>query len=169
VDSQYIELNGTNYTFAAVPGYTQVYAYSNNTLGGLIEPNASNAVTKAVCNYFPSVARSRAGFIVDGVPTTGIFQYHDNLNQFRFALPKEDRFSTRDKFQAWLQSLETPLAICIPLKEPLATYQLTPQEITSLLGTNNMWADTGDSDVEYRADTKMYVDAKVAAAVSALS
>ena len=169
VDRQYIELNGTNYTFATVPGYTQVYAYSNNTLGGLIKPNASNAVTKAVCNYFPSIARSSAGVVVDGVPRTGIFQYHDALNQFRFALPKEDRFSTRYKFQAWLQSLETPLVICIPLKEPLATYQLTPQEITSLLGTNNLWADTGDSEVEYRADTKMYVDAKVAAAVSALS
>lgn len=37
------------------------------------------------------------------------------------------------------------------------TYSLTPQEITSLLGTNNVWADTGDSDVEYRADTALYI------------
>ena len=49
------------------------------------------------------------------------------------------------------------------------TYTLTPQEITSLLGVNNMWADTGDSEVEYRADTKMYITKKITEAVSALS
>ena len=51
----------------------------------------------------------------------------------------------------------TPEQWYAPLQTP-QTYQLSPQEITSLLGTNNLWADT-----------KMYVDAKVAAAVSALS
>ena len=49
------------------------------------------------------------------------------------------------------------------------TYHLTPQEITSLLGVNNVWADTGNSDVEYRADTKMYIDKKITEVVSALS
>ena len=29
------------------------------------------------------------------------------------------------------------------------TYQLTPQEITTLIGTNNVWADTGDVSVTY--------------------
>lgn len=32
------------------------------------------------------------------------------------------------------------------------TYQLTPQEVKTLLGTNNVWADTGAVGVEYRAD-----------------
>lgn len=54
-----------------------------------------------------------------------------------------------------------PLHVCYKLSSPI-TYTLTPQEITSLFGTNNLWADTGDSEVEYRADTKMYVDNKIA-------
>ena len=37
------------------------------------------------------------------------------------------------------------------------TYQLTPVEIEMLLGDNNVWADTGDSTVTYRADTKLYI------------
>lgn len=37
-------------------------------------------------------------------------------------------------------------------------YDLTPQEITSLLGVNNVWSDTGDTDVTYRADTKLYLE-----------
>jgi hypothetical protein len=53
------------------------------------------------------------------------------------------------------------LQVCYKLRNPI-TYTLTPQEITSLLGTNNLWADTGNSNVEYRADTKMYIDRKVA-------
>lgn len=38
------------------------------------------------------------------------------------------------------------------------TYQLTPQEVSSLLGINNIWADTGNTNVEYRADTVLYAD-----------
>jgi hypothetical protein len=34
--------------------------------------------------------------------------------------------------------------------EPIE-YQLTPQEVTTLLGVNNIWADTGDVTVTYGA------------------
>ena len=40
------------------------------------------------------------------------------------------------------------------------TYQLTPQEVRTLLGQNNIWANTGDTSVAYRADTKLYIDKK---------
>ena len=36
--------------------------------------------------------------------------------------------------------------------------QLTPQEITTLLGENNIWSDGGDVEVEYPADTKLYIE-----------
>ena len=48
-------------------------------------------------------------------------------------------------------------------------YTLTAQQLTTLLGQNNIWADTGDSTVEYPADTKLYIDKKLAALVAALS
>ena len=37
------------------------------------------------------------------------------------------------------------------------TYQLTPTEVTTLLGQNNIWADCGPSTVEYPCDTKLYI------------
>jgi hypothetical protein len=37
-------------------------------------------------------------------------------------------------------------------------YQLEPHEVASLLGQNNIFADTGDVSVEYRADTKLYIE-----------
>lgn len=50
--------------------------------------------------------------------------------------------------------------------EPYAgeTYEVTlvdgvvQEEIKSLLGINNIWSDAGDVEVEYRADTKLYID-----------
>lgn len=36
-----------------------------------------------------------------------------------------------------------------PLATPI-TYQLTPTEVTTLLGMNNIWADTGDVKVWYK-------------------
>lgn len=38
------------------------------------------------------------------------------------------------------------------------TYQLTPTEVKTLLGNNNIWADTGDVTVEYVADTKTFIE-----------
>ena len=37
------------------------------------------------------------------------------------------------------------------------TYQLTPTQVATLLGDNNIWADTGDVSVTYRADTALYI------------
>ena len=47
--------------------------------------------------------------------------------------------------------------IAYPLATPIEI-QLTPQEVNSLLGANNIFADTGDTEVEYRADTKLYIE-----------
>ena len=49
------------------------------------------------------------------------------------------------------------------LAEPI-TYTLTPTEITTLLGTNNIWSDTGDTSVTYVVETKMNAEAAKAAA-----
>ena len=38
-----------------------------------------------------------------------------------------------------------------------------PTEIKTLKGNNNVWCDTGDTSVEYPADTKLYIDRKLGA------
>jgi hypothetical protein len=66
---------------------------------------------------------------------------------------------TVEEARAYVQSqidAGTPIVACAPLKTPV-TYQLTPTEVTLLLGYNNVWADTGDTTVTYRADTKLYI------------
>ena len=66
--------------------------------------------------------------------------------------------SIRDygKTQTEWQALALDVQIVLPLATPIH-YPLTPTEITSLLGQNNIWADCGDTSVTYRADTTLYI------------
>jgi hypothetical protein len=41
--------------------------------------------------------------------------------------------------------------------------------IETLLGTNNIFADCGDTTVDYYADPTLFVNKKIAAAVAAMS
>lgn len=52
-------------------------------------------------------------------------------------------------FKTWLSSHN--MQIVYPLATP-QTYQLTPTEVSTLLGENNVWADSGAVEVTYRAD-----------------
>lgn len=61
-----------------------------------------------------------------------------------------------DAMNTWLQS--NPVQVVYELATP-TTYTLTTSDlIKTLRGTNNIWADTGDISVEYRADVGLYID-----------
>lgn len=70
-------------------------------------------------------------------------------------------------FAAFLKqqySAGTPVTVVCNL-EPLYWEKLTPgtpQQIDMLKGTTNVWSDTGDTDLVYVADTKLYIDGKFA-------
>ena len=51
------------------------------------------------------------------------------------------------------------------LAQPV-TVQLTAQQLTTLLGTNNVWSDADSVTVEYTADTKLYIQKVIAAALA---
>ena len=61
----------------------------------------------------------------------------------------------------------TEVDVCYPLATPL-TVQLSPATMSLLLGENNIWSDTGDTVVGYRADTKLYIDSKLSQAIAEL-
>ena len=66
-------------------------------------------------------------------------------------------FADAETFKTWLAS--NTLEIVYELATP-QTYQLTPQEVTTLLATNNFFHDAnGDTQVQYRA-TSAVVDSK---------
>lgn len=61
--------------------------------------------------------------------------------------------STDTSIKEWLHA--NPITCVYPLRDPV-TYQLTPQEVTTLLGTNVIWANTGDVTVTYIAKSAKF-------------
>ena len=51
----------------------------------------------------------------------------------------------------------TPITLCYELATP-QTYTLTGQEIETLLGSNNVWADSGDVEITYRRDISIVIN-----------
>ena len=64
---------------------------------------------------------------------------------------------TESAINAWLA--ENPITVCYKLANP-QTYQLTPQEVRLLLGTNNIWSD-GKVTLTYNADIQRYIEKKL--------
>ena len=59
--------------------------------------------------------------------------------------------------QEFADSLSTPIDVVYTLKTP-TEIDLTPTEVKSLLGDNNVWSDSGTVEVEYRADTSIVIN-----------
>ena len=74
---------------------------------------------------------------------------------------RNDSLTTFSDWTNWLDAQETngtPVQLCYALAQPIS-YQLTPAEVKTLLGNNNIWSDTGSvASCEYRADTKLYIE-----------
>ena len=68
-------------------------------------------------------------------------------------------FTTIESFKAFLSN--NNLQVAYKISTP-TTYTLTSDRLTTLLGTNNVWADAGQVTIDYRADTALYIDKKLA-------
>ena len=66
--------------------------------------------------------------------------------------------TTKAEARQWFA--DNPTEVVYPLAEPL-TYQLTPTEVALLKGQNNVWTDSGEVEVTYKADVGLYIDKKL--------
>ena len=74
--------------------------------------------------------------------------------------PIDQTLTTVEAVNAWLA--DNPVTFIYDLAEPY-TIQLTPQQFDVLQGTNNVWSNCGETKLVYVADTKKYIDEKIAA------
>ena len=89
--------------------------------------------------------------VLTGILT--VYPYYDSYNGETLT---GEWISDRDKYVAG--TAPTIGAQVVNIGAEGTEYQLTPHEVKSLLGANNIFADTGDTAVEYRADTKLYIE-----------
>ena len=107
----------------------------------------------SICNVFA------VGSGTQGNTPNNTFWFLESNGTLRIFWGLPNKGSTVEEFTTFLQA--NPTYICAKLATPV-TYQLTPVEVTTLLGENTISADTGAIDITYRADTKTYIDQKIA-------
>ena len=154
VDRAIVDLGTLSWIMELSVGHERAYSMA---IDG-IKPYASSNIANAICSQY-TVASNNIVYLhthdgIFSVDNNGRIQVYDS----RYISASSDEFKATVSGVQLVYELATPI-----------TYTLTQQEITSLLGTNNLWADTGDTEVEYRADTKLYITKKITEAVSALS
>lgn len=137
-------LNGTESTwsnYSAIAGCTV-------PIGAM---RKSHAAQDFWCDIYPTAkgASFTESAIVCGYNASNYLYWQDVYEAFGVA--------DLAGWKAYLQ--EHPAKIVYPLAEPY-TIQLTPQQLDTLKGVNNIWSDAGETAVTYAADTKMYADAK---------
>ena len=105
----------------------------------------TNLISNMLKTGTETSATNTAVFSVRGFPTSSVIAVK---------VPKTV-FQNSSEVVTWISNNHPML--CYELAEPIII-QLTPHEVNSLLGQNNIWADTGDTSCEYRADTRLYIE-----------
>lgn len=103
---------------------------------------------------FPSEAGTVYGGAMD-LTTGQLVVTHGNIAAYNGESLPGKWISDRDVYVPGTTP-STGAQVVYELSAPIA-YQLTPLEVTTLLGSNNIWADTGDTAVAYRADPTLYI------------
>lgn len=116
--------------------------YANITA---LPPTSDNSYTTDICSIYKSSPSGPAN-----LPNGQIKRY--NSGSYRYLYICDTRFSDASQIasalsgQLFVGTLVTPV-----------TYQLTAQQVQTIIGQNNIYSDSGDCSVTYRADTKLFI------------
>lgn len=133
VDRAYYTTTLSTKDNVATGTYDQYIFYSRWTGGYISTEVDADASIRPICNIAP-------------------YLYSNTQTSTHF-------YVTSTGFQVFVPSgtaETTAVEIAYFLKEPFEV-TLTAQEVRTLLAQNNVFADCGDTTVEYRADTKLYI------------
>ena len=170
-----IDLDGTRYggTLDVTSGKLTV-TYGITTITGSTSIRA-NGITANTSRFITTITGKKSGmanyicdrFVVDDIQgdVVGNSAGRTSSASVEFYLPVSVPQNVADG-QAWFA--DNPTQVVFELATPIEV-DLDPVTISTLLGTNNIFADCGDTTVDYYADTTLFVNKKIAAAVAALS
>jgi len=142
VDRASVDLTTLNWEFRTV---NNVQRLCSNTISNIETPNTDAYVPKIIASCYQKSPISNIGD-TDGRIGIGSSQYSYGK-----------RLIVNDSRITQISDVETVLAnqtAVYNLATP-TTVQLTPTEVKTLLGNNNIWADSGDSDVVYVRDLNL--------------
>jgi hypothetical protein len=122
--------------------------FFTDSLKGIIKNcNYSTEITSAKCScYLSTTGKDASSRIINGsfgVDGVGRVYFYDSAKDKKTA----EQIKTELTGQQLVYELATPLEI-----------PLTPEVITLLKGENNIWTDSGTSEIEYKVDLQTYIN-----------
>ena len=128
---------------------TWTYWTGNNFYSTTISSTkTANATNDILCSVYPN----------GNISTKGIYNMVESNAQKGYVYINDSDYSHDSTGASQLKSDLEGSKICYRLKTP-TTYNLTPTEVKTLLGINNIFADTGDVlNAEYTRDASIIIN-----------
>ena len=152
-----IDLDGTRYG-GTVDVLTGVMTVDRAIVDlGTLNYSASSAATNTYYTVSLASLCKGNGALMSSMYVTGpISNDHDgvmSINSSATIVFRNTAYADAPTFKTGMSGVQLVYELATPL-----TVQLTPAQLSLLLGDNTLWADTGDTAVGYRADTARYID-----------
>lgn len=141
VDRGIITYNGSDITFE----YGSFYGMPCRTaqISNLKRPSSSTSLSGIKSNYLKEIKQASTWGVVGTFSATTV--------DSRLYICVDSSIDSQNALNQYLA--EHPLTFCYELAEPI-TIQLTPQEISTLKGVNNVWSNSnGDTTIIYKAQS----------------
>ena len=152
VDWAVVDLGTLNWTVFAVPG-TEYSAFRAAMPTNSIDTIASGR--SAVCEKY--VVISPRAMAYQNMPDKSVDVCDGNLSASKYVLIRDDSYTDAATFKAEMDGVLMAYGLQTPQE-----YDLTPTEVTTILGRNYIWADCGDvKELILTQDTKEYVDRRL--------
>ena len=126
--------------------------YSTGLQSSIKPPSSNSATIKACCTAYKYTS-------LDLLSATGS-DMACAVSNTKNVYVRDTRYTDKDALKAALSGVTLVFEL-----NSTFTVQLTEQEIEALYGKNNVWCNTGNTTVTYYANTKLYIDKKIAEAL----
>ena len=150
VDRAMMDLGSLNWRYLTSGSGLAPFFYGDVTSNGIKYEGNFGAVTyNLICSVYRATSRNNYVFTDAAICADGEIA-NQKVTQIQI---KDSRYTDATTFKTAMSGVQLAYELATPI-----TVQLTAQQITTLLGTNNVLSDAGDVDVTYRADTKLYIE-----------
>ena len=127
-------------------------------IGWAYNSNQNRFDYDATIGLKPPVNNNTKANMICSIYRTGIANSLNNFeicaNTNGYIRVKDARYTTASAFREAVSGFQLAYELATPL-----TFQLSETQIATLLGTNNFWSNSnGQIDLEYRCDTKLYIE-----------
>ena len=110
-------------------------------------PTSASVVGNAICSNYSIVQFSTLSTGSDN----NVFATLDKGNTY--VTIRDTRYTDAASFKTAMNGVQLVYELATP-----QTYTLTGQEVSTLLGNNNVWADSGDVEITYRRDISIVLE-----------